>query len=139
MSNLEYKWNTIADKIIAENILEDNELEAFKADIYCNPSIYEKILSKNKDIANEALEIIFGHIEESGNVSLLEPYGKLIVDSGVDEARLNFVTIELFDTAIIEQSKEKVAIMLKFMKEALQDEMLLADSKDEAWMFGLID
>jgi hypothetical protein len=39
MSNLEYKWNTIADKLIAENILEENELEVFKADIYCNTSI----------------------------------------------------------------------------------------------------
>jgi hypothetical protein len=139
MSNLEYKWNTIADKIIAENILEDNELEAFKSDIYCEPSIYEKILSKNKDIANEALEIIFGHIEESGNVSLLEPYGKLIVDSGVDEARLNFVTMELFDIAIMKQDKEKVATLLKFIEHDLQDPMLLADSKDEAWMFGLIN
>lgn len=139
MSNLEYKWNTIADKIIAENILDDKQLEAFKADIYCEPSIYETILSKNKAIANEALEIIFGNIEETGNVSLLEPYGKLIVNSGVDEARLTFVVQELFDTAIIEQNKEKVKTLLKFMEEDLQDPILTADAKDEAWMFGLID
>jgi hypothetical protein len=139
MSNLEYKWNTIADKIIAEDILDSNELASFKADIYCDPTIYKKILEKNKTIANEALEIIFGHIEESGDVALLEPYGKLIVDSGVDVARLNFVTMELFDIAIMEQNKEKIASLLKFIENDLQDEILLADSKEEAWMFGLID
>ena len=138
MSNLQYKWNTIAEKIIAENILNENELLEFKNDIYCTPAIYEKILLKNKTIANEALEIIFGHIEESGDVTLLDTYGKLIVNSGVDKARLNFVTMELFDIAIVEQNKSKIATLLKFIEEDLQDEILLADSKDEAWMFGLI-
>lgn len=139
MSNLEYKWNTIAQKIIAENILDQDDLEAFQADIYCDPSIYEKILSKNKEIANEALEIIFGHIEESENYKLLEPYGKLIVECGVDKSRLTFVASELFDNGIIEQDKNKVRVLLKFIEEDLQDTELTADCKDEAWMFGLID
>ena len=69
----------------------------------------------------------------------MEQYGKLIVASGVDKARLTYVASELFDNGIIEQDKDKVRVLLGFIEKDLEDAQLTADCKDEAWLFGLID
>lgn len=138
-NNLEHKWKTITDKIIALNILEDKELEEFQSNIYCEAKIYEKILLNNKEIAQEALEIIFGNLEETNNIKLLEPYGNIIVKCGIAVNRIKYVIAELFDTAIIEQDKQKVKILINFVENDLKDTELTAEYKDEAWMFGLIN